>query len=343
MVAPGLEQVTVDVPLDDLTRAVRRSLDRSLVVDDWRPAVQGEVGHVVGVRDADGVRYVVKLFPATAGRRAATEVLALRLAADPAGIPMPEVVEEGRLPDGGGSFVVMTRLPGVRWADRRAELTPEQAEHLHRDVAALLGRLHGVTGERFGGLVAGEPTWDTAWDRLKARLDDGVAELLACGGPVDVAEQVRRFVQGNRQLFAPELRPVLCHHDLNGGNVLMSPEGAPTITGVVDLERASWDDPLADLALTALHLWHHDPGAVDVLLDAYGVRDAAVRARLEVHVVLLALAERNWVTYDRPAGWAASVAALDELLLRSTSPGERASDRRPRRAPGPGTQTAVAG
>jgi len=108
---------------------------------------------------------------------------------------------------------------------------------------------------------------------------------------------------------------VLCHHDLTDGNTLV--DDVPRLVGVVDWERAAWDDPAADLALTALHLWHHGDETADVLLDAYGL-DAAGRTRLDVHLVLLAVAVRAWVASDRPQGWAEQVERLDELLVRRT-------------------------
>ena len=49
------------------------------------------------------------------------------------------------------------------------------------------------------------------------------------------------------------------------------PCGRPRLCGVVDLERASWGDPLADLAQTQLHVRYHDPAGAKILVQAYGV------------------------------------------------------------------------
>ena len=83
---------------------------------------------------------------------------------------------------------------------------------------------------------------------------------------------------------------------------------------MVDLERASFDDPLSDLALTRLHVWHHDPADEEVLLAAYGIDTPAERRRVDVYEVLLAVQERSWIWSDRPPGWVASVAALAAFL-----------------------------
>ena len=184
-------------------------------------------------------------------------------------------------------------------------------------MASLLRRLHRTPGERFGGLLSDDSQWPEAWAQTNANLERSVADHVAQGGSVDVAERVKRFVYRNRELFESGLRPAFCHRDLNSGNILVSAAGPPHIPGIVDLERAASDDPLADLALTTLHLRSHDPVSAEVLIEAYGL-DSTERRRLEVHVVLLALAERIRVVEDRPAGWAESAAALEDLLLRST-------------------------
>lgn len=300
----------------DLVHVLERRLGQHVAVDDWRPAVQGAVGHVVGVSSGANA-YVAKVFASTARRQASREVRALRLAERATGVPVPRVVLHDRLPRDGGCVVLMTRLPGVRWADRRRDLDGGRHHDLVSSVAGVLRGLHAVAGTGVGDLLDSAPGRTAAWERLHRRLDVLLREYLAQEGRSDVAEQIDRFVTARRHLFGPHVRPVLCHHDLNDGNVLVSAAGAPVVTGVVDFERASWDDPVADVALTALHVRHHDPAAVETLLGAYGLRDED-RDRLDVHVVVLALAERAWVAYDRPRGWRLSIAALDELLVAST-------------------------
>lgn len=69
-----------------------RRLVPGMRTDDWAPSVPGAVGHVVGLRDAGSERYVLKVYPAGAGARFETEVLALRPAADVPGLGVPRVV-----------------------------------------------------------------------------------------------------------------------------------------------------------------------------------------------------------------------------------------------------------
>jgi len=149
--APAGGEVRV-ATVDAVADALRRRLGRTVEPDDWVPAVQGAVGHVVGIR-VDGVGHVAKLFGPGADDRAATEVRALRLAGGVGGLPVPEVVGTAPLPGGSGSVVLLTRLPGARWADRRDALDVRQGDRLVRDAAAALRRAHGVPGDSFGALV----------------------------------------------------------------------------------------------------------------------------------------------------------------------------------------------
>lgn len=297
---------------DELVEVVSEALGHRVAVDDWRPGVQGAVGHVVGLTGDDGTRFVVKVFPPEASQRAATEIAALRLVAG-AGVQAPALVAHAELP-GGQPFVVTERMPGARWADRRDDLNPHEAVQLHTEVAALLGRLHAIEGPAFGSLTDAGTRFASAWHIVDWHTEAATTGYVAAGGSANRAEAVRRLVASQRPAFDERLNPSLCHHDLNGGNVLVTASGPPHITGLTDFERAAWDDPMRDLALTVLHLWHHDPSDVSQLVTAYGPLMPADTARLTVHQALLAMAERTWVVSDQPAGWQTSAARLDTLL-----------------------------
>lgn len=124
------------------------------------------------------------------------------------------------------------------------------------------------------------------------------------------------MVKKHRAAFVSSAVPVLCHNDFIDGNLLLDRQRPPQIVGVVDLERAVWDDPLADLAKTASNVRHHDPVAAARLTTAYGATTPAESARLAVYDILLALEERNWVTHDRPPHWKRTIHDLDSYLAR---------------------------
>ena len=295
--------------------AVRRQLPGT-VPDGWLPAVQGAVGHVAGMRAADGTPLVVKVYAAQGARdRLRTELLALSLARPV--VPVPTVVLHSELADRSASgFVLMTRLPGARWADLRPQLDTATSSALAAQTGRLLRRLHAVRGARFGDLLA--PGFTTAWERVAGRRESALAQYLRSGGSARIAGRVTQFVDAARSAIESCSAPALCHHDVIDGNLLLTGATRRQITGLVDLERATWDDPLSDLAQTRVHVEFHRPADVAPLLDAYGPRTPDEHRRLDVHDVLHRVRERARIATDRPAGWEGSVAALDAAVDERT-------------------------
>lgn len=167
-------------------------------------------------------------------------------------------------------------------------------------------------------------TWPSAWEMVEGRCDRLVTEYTEAGGRSELTDNVHRFVATHREAIDSFHRPVLCHNDLLDSNLLVETTGEPCLTGVVDWERASWGDPLSDLARTKVHAAYHEEAAAQVFVTAYGVQTQAERRRLAVHEVLHRVEERTWISRDRPLGWAHSLAGLDAL-----------SAKRPRRADKP--------
>lgn len=296
----------------ELAAAVGERLGRPVYLDGWRPPVQGAVGHVFGLSDGD-CRYVAKVFPAVSELPAKTEPVALRLAAW-TGVPVPVLVLDGFLPTAGMWFVLSQRLPGLRWSDRRPELDAGSRADVQSQVARLLRKLHALKGLVFGSLIDGGPRWAEAWPSLLAHADAATTGYVSAGGSETIAVAVRVLIRRSRELYAAPFPAALCHHDVNGGNVLVTASGPPRLSGLVDLERASWDDPMRDLALTCLHVRYFDPDAVAGLIAAYGVQTEAEIRRLHLHQMLLAMTERTWIITDQPQQWRRSAAALDRLL-----------------------------
>jgi len=302
----------------DLVAELARSFPVEL--DGWVPTVQGAFGHVIGVRGADGSRYVLKTYPPKETARAATELVALHRLHRLRDVPVPAVVRNGDLtaPEP-APYVLLDRLPGLRLADRRTVLSRSRSTALTVAVGRLLRRMHRVAGERFGALVPEGDSWSSAWQRVDARCDELVRQDLRAGGSPELTGRVRDLVNRSRTAMESCGRPVLCHNDFVDSNILVTDGPDAEICGVVDLERASWDDPLCDLARTRLQVRYHDRAGADLVTRAYGVEGDAHHRRLDVHEVLHALQERTWIATDRPAGWQRSVAALETFLRQRTA------------------------
>lgn len=83
-----------------------------------------------------------------------------------AGVPVPRVLLHGELSTAPAViYVLMTRLPGVRWADRRASLDVSTTAALTRGVGRALRNLHALPGPRFGAVLAGETSFGSSWEQ----------------------------------------------------------------------------------------------------------------------------------------------------------------------------------
>jgi len=198
--------------------AVERLLPGT-VLDGWLPLVQGAVGHVAGMRSPDGTELVVKVYRPGADARLRTELAALHLARPVA--PVPTVVLHGEAADPSASgYLLMTRLPGARWADVRPRLDAATSSALVVETGRLLRRLHAVRGVRFGDLLA--PGFTSAWERVAERRESVLAQFLGSGGSARTAGRVTRFVDAARSAIESCSAPALWHHDVIDGNLLLT-------------------------------------------------------------------------------------------------------------------------
>lgn len=276
---------------------------------------QGAVGAVAALRNHSGRRYVLKAYRPGALIRARTEYAALQLIRAMSGVPVPDPIVHGVTGNDPRPFLLMSFLPGHRWADLRHLLDGTDRLVLAADAAHRLRRLHEITGPRFGSLL--KPEFDTAWASIQHRSDSLTSDYLDGSGNPDVATRLQRLITTHHRVIATCRSAVLCHNDFIDGNLLISRHGKPEITGVVDLETASWDDPLSDLANTARHLRQHDPAAAIRLIDTYGATTPDDQARIAIYDALHTIHQRNWIAYDKPPGWRQAIEALDQHLQNS--------------------------
>ncbi len=179
-------------------------------------------------------------------------------AARDAGVPVPDLVYA----DPDGDFLVMTECPGTTWD----LLRPAEQGRLRHDLGQLVGRLHAVTGPRFGYPAAPPPDggrggWRGAFTAmLDTVLDD--ARRFDAWLPEPV-ERVRALVEAAAPALDEVREPALVHFDLWPGNILLD---ADRISALIDGERMFWGDPLAEL--TSLNLFG-EPEADPELLAGY--------------------------------------------------------------------------
>lgn len=136
-------------------------------------------------------------------------------------------------------------MPGELWLDVQQDLTPQEHDDLWRQFGRLVQAISSVQGEAFG-LVQGSqfPTWSLAlieWlERTIADADNSFLDTaLLC--------RLLAIVRDHTGFLDEMARPRLLHGDLWLFNLLIerNQDGA-RIVGVLDADRGSWGDPLAD-------------------------------------------------------------------------------------------------
>ncbi|GLZ40623.1 aminoglycoside phosphotransferase family protein [Actinokineospora sp. NBRC 105648] len=220
-------------------------------------------------------------------------------------------------------YTWQTALDGVPAAEGikrypRGEWTP-----FYRQLGAIARRVHDVRGHRFGP-VAG-PTFDTWSAAVLAAFDDIAADLHDVGlDNRDVAE-VTATARRGAEVLDEVTRPHLLHGDLWTPNVMLA-DGAPepTITGVLDHDRASWGDPAADWPIFVLT--QRPPEARVAFRETYGPdtstpggrwRALIYRAR---HIATARLERHRIGATDRlPASYADMEAVLRDLAVAEQS------------------------
>lgn len=220
---------------EEAAEAMRERLG---AIGDWESLTDGEMSQAFAFR-ADGRRLVLRVGPRRAGfDKDAWAARRVRSAA----VPVPEVLEVGKLGEG-IHFCVSERMGGGRFEDRD--------EAGQRDLAPAVGKLIDAVAaveisgsEGFGSFdteTERGPHADWAghlrellpedWDGLEEPADAALAEELAsiALGIADTLPAVRRLVHG----------------DLNPRNLTVDDGG---IAGVFDWEAAVIGDPLWDVA-----------------------------------------------------------------------------------------------
>jgi aminoglycoside phosphotransferase (APT) family kinase protein len=170
-------------------------------------------------------------------------------------------------------------MPGEPWAQVIHTFTPEENMVLWRQLGSITKTIHAVQGNHFGTTInALSSTWSTAvvdwlttivWDLEEARLDaTDVTELLA-------------IVLANRRVLDAITHPRLLHGDLWTGNLLVTRgQEGPRIVAVLDSDRTSWGDPLADWTMFLLP--RHAGTEVEAFWETYGHPEPSLGARVRM-------------------------------------------------------------
>lgn len=184
-----------------------------------------------------------------------TEAAFYQLARQATAVPVPRVVATDFTRSHlDGDVLVMTSLNGRGWSALRKSIEDSDDARLRRDLGAIVGHLHGITGSRFGYFqpsTAQGATWREAFTRM---VDDVLADAQRFDVQLPIEPRVFQDVlERHGSLLDAVTTPSLVHFDLWRGNILLDDSsGEWEIAGLIDGERAMWADPAAEFVSLSL-------------------------------------------------------------------------------------------
>ncbi len=143
-------------------------------------------------------------------------------------------------------YMFQSWMPGAVWSEVHKALTSEEHDDLWRQFGQLVKAISSVQGEAFGLVQYGAqfPTWSlTLIHWLESTIHDAENSSL----DTTLLCRLLEIVRDNSAFLDEITRPRLLHGDLWLFNLLIQRnKDGPRIVGVLDADRGSWGDPLAD-------------------------------------------------------------------------------------------------
>lgn len=150
-----------------------------------------------------------------------------------------------------GDYLFQEFLPGVPAATALASY-PDTGP-FWEELGGLLARIHAVHGTHYGRVQG--PHFDSWSGALADYFHDLFLDLNTAGLPASDIRTVGSLLARHADAVDSVPGPRLLHGDLWIGNLLLDAGAeAPRITAVLDSDRTSWGDPLADWTFHLLRL-----------------------------------------------------------------------------------------
>ncbi|MEQ4206631.1 aminoglycoside phosphotransferase family protein [Actinopolymorpha sp. B9G3] len=167
----------------------------------------------------------------------------------------------------GRDYVFQTMLDGIPAPEGLGAYPRVEWASFFGQMGEIARRIHDVRGTRFGPVYG--PAYATWSETVIAYLDDTAADLDDVGLDAADVREVAALAAHQRGVLDEVASPRLLHGDLWTVNVMIDPAASrPTITGVIDGDRAMWGDPAADWTI---YRAGRRPGTErDAFWEAYG-------------------------------------------------------------------------
>jgi Ser/Thr protein kinase RdoA (MazF antagonist) len=148
---------------------------------------------------------------------------------------------------------------------------------LHRQMGALLRRLHSVRLDSYGkfGRDGVIDAVATNAEQMGRAFPHAFSQFRAHGGDDALATELEAIVAERFDRMSWSRGAVFAHHDFNPNNVLAERDrsGRLRLTGVIDFGNARAADAISDLAGCTFFTEHEMPGSRSAILEGYGPID----------------------------------------------------------------------
>ena len=177
-------------------------------------------------------------------------------------------------------YLFQTYMEGEQWAQVMGTFTSEEKKVLWRQLGSIAKKIHAVQGHHFGN-----STLDSHFSSWSLTVMDLLTNIIRDLEEVQLdATDIRSLLdiaQTNQRLLNEIIYPQLLHGDLWIVNILVKRgEEGPQIVAVLDSDRTSWGDPMADWTMFLLH--RNAGTEVDAFWETYGQPEKSLGAQIRM-------------------------------------------------------------
>jgi aminoglycoside phosphotransferase (APT) family kinase protein len=149
-------------------------------------------------------------------------------------------------------YIFQTYLAGDRWDEIADRFTSDEQLLLWEQFGGITKTIHSTIGTTFGGPYPA-PEFATWSETILYRLECASQAMTEAQLDVTDLRSVGAIVRGQTARLDAIEQPHLLHGDLWLFNILVRREvDGPSISGILDADRAWWGDPLADWTMFVL-------------------------------------------------------------------------------------------
>lgn len=174
-------------------------------------------------------------------------------------------------------YLFQTYMEGEQWAQVMDTFTTEEKKALWRQLGSITSKIHAVQGDHFGNAATGSrfPSWSLAimdWlMNIILDLEDAHLDATDIRTILDIA-------QTHHSILDEITQSRLLYGDLWTVNILVKrDEDGPRITALLDADRTSWGDSLADWTIFLLH--RNAGTETDAFWETYGQPEKSLGAQ----------------------------------------------------------------